>query len=246
MSSFDLTRFSMSSMAVCGAALRKMGEGAGSMEEAAERSVEYLYESLTGPAGERAFALVRLFKTHPYQFLDGGLQAFARQLAGMEPPPRMKCLTLLATRGDRPEWCTRAGSAGHQAIPLASVEGVGRIPMIANLIQQFGVEISEVLSPPPPMLADLSQRTFNVFHVAEALGSAAVPAQEQFVAPEKIHSCLGFGGMLPDGDLFAVVMFSRIAIPAATASMFKPLSLSVKTALLPFAGRVFGSRAHAS
>lgn len=236
----DIAHFSMSSMALCGAALRKMGEGVTSMEEAAGRSVQFLYQNLTDSSGNPAFALVRLFKTHPYGQLDRGLQSFALGLTRGNPPASMKCLTLLATIGDRPEWCSRISSAGHQAIPLTSVEGVSRIPMIASLMHQFGVEVSQVLDPEPGLLADLSQRTFNVFHVPEARGSAVVPAQKEFVEPEGIRSCIGFGGMLPHGHLFAVVMFSRVAIPAATASMFKPLSLSVKVALLPLADRVFG------
>jgi hypothetical protein len=93
------------------------------------------------------------------------------------------------------------------------------------------------------LLADLSQRTFNVFHVADALGSPMVPAQQEFIAPEGIRSCLGFGGMLPEGNLFAVILFSRVRIPGETASMFKPLSLSVKAALLPYAFNVFAEPA---
>jgi hypothetical protein len=151
----------------------------------------------------------------------------------------MKCLTLLATVGAKPEWCSRAGSVAHKAIPLASAEGVARIPMIANLVQQFGLDIRQVLAPAPEILADLDQRTFNVFHVEEARGSPNLPAQEAFILPERIRSCFGFGGMLREGDLFAVIMFSRVRVSANTASLFKPLSLSVKAALLPFEGNVF-------
>lgn len=236
----DVTQFSMADMAQCGSALRRMGQGAGSMEEASERIVQYLYEHLRGgPAGEKSFALVRLFITHPYAGLGAELQQAARALLGREPEPSMKCLTLLATTGIQPQWCSRRLSAGHKAIPLASEEGVARIPMIANLVHQFGLEISQVLRPDPRLLSDLSQRTFNVFHVADAKGSIHIPAQQEFVIPEGIRSCLGFGGMLHQGELFAVIMFSRVPIPTETASLFKSLSLSVKNALLPFESRLF-------
>jgi hypothetical protein len=238
----DLAQFSMADMAACSSALRRMGSGAHTMEVVSERTVEYLYSQLSGGLGqENPFALVRLFKTHPYRELDEELQSFARHLLGREPQPSTKCLTLLATAGAKPEWCSRTLSAGHKAIPLASEEGVARIPMIANLIHQFGLPLAQVLHPDPGLLADLSQQSFNVFYVAEAVGSPNIPAQREFVVPERIRSCLGFGGTLPHGDLFAVIMFSRRPISSNTASMFKSLSLSVRIALLPFESNVFAA-----
>jgi hypothetical protein len=47
---------------------------------------------------------------------------------------------------------------------------------------------------------------------------------------------LGFGGMLPSGNLFVVILFSKVYIPRETADMFRPLSLSVRLAVLPFEG----------
>ncbi len=230
----------MADMAACSSALRRMGSGAHSMEEVSERIVEYLYRHLSGGLGrENPFALVRLFKTHSYGELDEELRSFARRLLGREPQPSTKCLTLLATAGAKPEWFSRTLSVGHKAIPLASEEGVARIPMIANLVHQFGLQMSQVLDPDPSLLADLSRQSFDVFHVAEALGSPNIPAQREFIVPEGIRSCLGFGGSLPHGDLFAVIMFSRMPISSNTASMFKSLSLSVRLALLPFESKVF-------
>lgn len=232
----------MADMAACSSALRRMGHGALTMEEASQRIVEYLYGQLSAGQGrENPFALVRLFKTHPYGELDEELQSFARHLLGSEPQPSTKCLTLLATKGAKPEWCSRTLSVGHRAIPLASRKAVARIPMIANLVHQFGLEVSQVLDPDPSLLADLSHKTFNVFHVAEAVGSANIPAQREFIVSEGIRSCLGFGGTLPHGDLFAVIMFSRMPISSNTASLFKSLSLSVRIALLPFESKVFAA-----
>ena len=46
--------------------------------------------------------------------------------------------------------------------------------------------------------------------------------------------------MLPSGDLFAVVLFSRTPISRETATLFQTVALSVKLAVLPFAwGPVF-------
>jgi hypothetical protein len=49
----------------------------------------------------------------------------------------MKCLVLLASMGDRPEWGSRMSSTGHRAIPLPSGELVRKFPMISNLVKQF-------------------------------------------------------------------------------------------------------------
>ncbi|SIO57711.1 PAS domain S-box-containing protein [Singulisphaera sp. GP187] len=235
---FDLARFSLSNMIECGAGLRRLGRNERSMEGAAERIVRHLYDQLVdGRTGARACALVRFFKTHPYSELDAGLQGIALEMLGRPPDaPALKCLTLLATVGDRPEWSDRERSRGHRAIPLPSEETILRAPMISQLIEQLGLEVGTVLQPDPAVLLDLEQRSFNVFHVPRARGSPFVPAQEEFVAPHGIESVLGFGGVLPGGDLFAVILFSRVPIPRATADLFKPLALSVKLAVLPFAG----------
>jgi hypothetical protein len=111
---------------------------------------------------------------------------------------------------------------------------VSQVPMIANLIKQFGLEIDAVLTPDPKFLMELEQRTYNVFHVSQAVGSSYIPAQQEFVIPFGIYSVLGFGGMLPSGNLFVVILFSKVHIPRETADMFKPLSLSVKLTVLPF------------
>jgi hypothetical protein len=86
---------------------------------------------------------------------------------------------------------------------------------------------------------DLEQRSFNVFHVPEAAGSSYIPAQQEFVIPSQIKSVLGFGGILPSGSLFAVIMFSKCPIAKDTTELFKPLALNVKMAVLPHEGTVF-------
>jgi hypothetical protein len=60
---FDLQSFTLTQMIVLGSALRKLGNGAGSMEETANRIVRYLYDQLTSrQTQQRACVLVRLFK----------------------------------------------------------------------------------------------------------------------------------------------------------------------------------------
>jgi anti-anti-sigma regulatory factor len=71
-------------------------------------------------------------------------------------------------------------------------------------------------------------------YVPEAPGCTYIPAQQTFVIPERIRSVLGFGGMLPDGNLFAIIMFARAPISRMVAERFRPLALNIKISLLPF------------
>ena len=48
---------------------------------------------------------------------------------------------------------------------------------------------------------------------------------------------LGFGGMLPDGELFAVIISTRAAIPSSTAEMFRTIALNLKLGLLAILGK---------
>jgi hypothetical protein len=90
------------------------------------------------------------------------------------------------------------------------------------------------------MLLDSAQHTFNVFHVADAAGSPHIPAQQEFVIPHGVRSVLGFGGLLPPGELFATILFTKARVPREVAERFRTLALNVKVALLPFAGvRIF-------
>ena len=240
---YDLTHFTAKQMTECCAAVRELGVGSASMEEATNRVVRYFFEHLVvQPSGRRACALDRFFKTHPLASLGPALQTYAKALLPTQPPSgTVQCLTLLATAGERPEWNARAQSKGHQAIPLASEAAVAQAPMIATLIKQFGVDVGAVVRPEPNLLLDLSQRTFNVFHVPDAQGSPYIPAQREFVIPCGIRSVLGMGGVLPSGSLFAVILFSRQAISRGTAELFKPMALNIKMAVLPFESAVFAS-----
>jgi hypothetical protein len=159
---------------------------------------------------------------------------------GEIPTSRTRCLTLLATAGDRPEWNFPENSVAHRAIPLVSKEIVSRAPMISSLMQQLGVEIDALLDTSAGLLVESAASSFNVFYVPDASGSPYIPAQREFVDPAGIRSVLGFGGMLPHGEIFVVILFAKVTIPRETAELFRTLALNVKMAALPFEHRVFG------
>ena len=240
---YDLTHLSLQNITDIGIKLRGIGQNADSLETVAARCTQFFYDNLQDAAtGESACVLARFFRTQNYETLPGAIQAEARKAIG-EPADedathlgKVKCLTLLATQGMKADWCDRQRSKGHQSIPLTDEQAVRQIPMISQLIKGLGLDINYVVAPDPELLLTLEKKTCNVFHIPVALGSQFIPAQTDFVEPYGVQSVLGFGGMLPDGNLFAVILFTKVKIPEATARLFKSLPLSIKMAMLPFDG----------
>jgi two-component system, NtrC family, sensor kinase len=225
-------------MTECGIVLRTLHRRAASMEDVCRRLVRHLYDTM-GADGQRACVLVRAFKTHPYAGLDGKLQSFAVRLNEVEPAAETRCLTLIASAGVEPEWNSRHSSRSHRVIPLGSNEALQRQPMVARLVAQLGMEPEAVVQTDRSATVDLQRRTLDVFYVPEARGSPYVPAQD-FVQRYGVRSVVGFGSVLPAGDLVAVILFARVHLPRETAELFRPLALAAKLALLPFTdGRVF-------
>ncbi|MBI3465144.1 MAG: hypothetical protein HY000_19130 [Planctomycetes bacterium] len=234
--SYNLSRLALSDVVRCGYAIRQMASRAESMEEVADSVVRHLFDScLNQESGDREIALVRFFKTHAYGRLDDVLRRQARALSATEQiSDRTKCLVLLGTAGEQSEWNSRSCSQGHQAIHLIHEQAVARIPMISQLVRQFGLELSAVTNPAPELLVELDQRNYNVFHVEHAPGSPFIPAQSEFVTPHGVRSVVGFGGMLPTGNLFVVIVFAKCHISRVTAEAFRTIALKVKASILPF------------
>lgn len=236
--SCDLENLPLSAMIQLGAALRRIGTGAASMEQVAEGVVRFLYDEFKDVTGERSCVLVRFYFTTYYSALDPDLRAFGSKLMrGVEVKPETRCLTLLGTAGERPEWNSRKKSEGHRTIPLPSEEVVQALPMVSQLMLQLGLSLGAVLSPSPELVLELEQRSYNVFFVPEALGSPFIPAQQNFVIPYHVKSVLGFGGLLPSGDVYAVLLFCRARILRETAELFRNAAMNLKLALLPLLDR---------
>jgi hypothetical protein len=230
---YDLPNLSLRQMTECAIVLRTLHQRAASVEDVCQLMVQHLYDGMRA-GQDRACVLVRAYKTQPYESLDPTLQAFARQAAGAEPAASTRCLTLLGTAGEEPAWNSRDNSRQHRAIPLGSVEALERLPMIAQLVAQLGIDAHAIVQPDPHVIADLQQRAFNVFYISDAVGNACIPAQD-FVLRYGIRSVIGFGSVLPTGDVFAVILFARTPLARETAELFRPLALAAKLSLLPFA-----------
>jgi hypothetical protein len=234
---WELSRFGFKDMMECRGRIRDLfSDDPPTLEDAAERAVEYLRSQFVDSDGAPACALVRFFKTHPYHDLPADLRGVVDAAAPeASANPDLRCLTLIATRGDEEAWNSRLTSRGHRAIPLVSVEMVQQAPMIAQLITQLGLPIANVVRPSRALLLDQEQTAHNVFYVPRAIGSPHIVAQEEFVLRYGIQSVLGFGGLLASGDLFAAIMFSKVPISPDVADQFRVVGLNLKIAILPFA-----------
>lgn len=231
---FDITNFSLKDMTRCGMALRRMGDDAASMEETANRIVRYLNRNLTDASGEPVCVMVRFFITMPYHDLDDENQRHAQKLLGDVPQDTgLRCQTLLATAGVQPEWNDRHRSAYYKNLPLTP-EILDANPMYVQFAKTFGVVLDRSVTPDPLLIAELEQHSYNVFHVPDALDSAYVPDQDQFVVPHGIRSVIGFFAMLPSSQIFSVVIFTNADIPRDIVNYFKTLAFHVKLAILPF------------
>lgn len=240
---FDLARFDLAEMLRCGAEIRERIRMAETVEGAGRGIVRYLHEALRdGATAPAACALVRMFVTQPYGALDPELQEVARGATDAVLAPNTTCLALLASAGEEEAWRDRRRSQAHRAIPLTSAEMVRSAPMIARLIESFGVPIEALAGTPDRrrLPEATGGRTYGVLHVADAVGSPYIPAQDTFVKPYGIRSVVGFGGALATGEVVAVILFARITVPARAAERFRSIALDLKAGLHRFgAGEVF-------
>ena len=207
--------------------------------DAAQRAVDFFHSELVDDEGAPACALVRFFKTHAFGDLTEDLQAVARASApGVAND--IRCLTLLATRGQEEAWNSPRTSRGHRSSPLTSVEMVQQAPKIAQLITQIGLPIAHVVRPSATLMLQEGDVAHNVFYVPTALNSPHIVAQEEFVKRYGIVSVVGCGGVV-GGDLFTLILFSKVPIVADTAEQFRVIGLTLKIAFLPLMRRpLFG------
>jgi hypothetical protein len=233
-----LARLRFADAVTVGQQLRRCNARSSREDDAAQCVAEYLYDIFRDPVTNSPdCALVRCFQTHPYADLPAEAQAVARRaLNGDTPAPGLRCMVLLGTRGIDAAWNRPETSVNHQVIPLVDAVAVHGMPMVVRLLEQMGLEAADIVGPQTKRLMEGSQyRNFGVFHVETALGSEHIPNQQTFVEQYGIRSVVGMGGLLPSGEIFAVILFARVVISPEVAALFRTLALSVKLAFLPFA-----------
>jgi hypothetical protein len=231
----NFEQFDLGDMAVCTGVIRRAGGRCKTIPELAKSIVDYFYEELIddGDVTQKACALVRFFCTQDYDQLDEELKECAdKLLTDAQRTSKMKCLVNVATRGDLPAWNDPRLSRNHRVIPLPSEAIVLEMPMIAKLIVDMGMNINKVLVPHGEIMIGKSEKDYNIFHIANAVGSEFIPAQNEFVIPHKIKSVIGFGGTTNAGNMFAVILFSKVRLSTEIANSFRNLALATNLAIM--------------
>jgi len=199
-------------------------------------SVEGFLQSLTALVhrcfvveGRTQTALVRAYGTTTLESLPGPERVYAQGLSPGELTGDTTCLALLGTSGTENAWNDRQRSANHLVLPLVDHTQVEQMPMIAGLLEQLGVDVQALTAGHPDVMVASVDASCQVFYVRQATGSPLIPDQE-FVRDHGIVSAIGFGGGLPTGEVFAVVMFCTVAVPPQTADLFELVALAVRLA----------------
>ena len=97
---------------------------------------------------------------------------------------------------------------------------------MAGLINALGLDIHFVMRPTAREALERHHQEYRVLHVADMSADTPFSAHRAFIEHFGIRSVLGIGGVLPSGDMFAVVLFSGVTIDERTADLLRSLSLS--------------------
>ena len=227
--------------------VRSRVEGRRTLAAAAQALADTVF-----PAFEESLALVRVFATVPFGDLPGANQGFVRSLLRERPqtppmPGTTPVLSLMGTRGIKPEWNDRMMSRGHVGIPLASAAFVDSIPMIARLLSEFGLAIEGMDDGGARIVRSKVGNLSGMFYVADARtemddhGRLIISAQD-FVEEHGVRTVFGFGGAyMLERSYVTVILFAREPIAAERARELAPLSSALKatTMRLVDQGRFF-------
>ena len=202
-----------------------------SVEHASQLLANGLYDYFRDGSGSE-LVLSRVFHSFEYGALPEGLQQIVMESSDDEPEDEAIILSLLGTYGTEKAWCQRQTSMGHRVIPLTR-DSIVKIPMISRLFNQIGFHLGILLGENE---VDLKmggvEKSFGVFHVANALGSPYIPAQD-FVAQHDVKSVIGTGVMLPQGDISVYLAFCRVDSDPDMAASISPLMSVFWQTLLP-------------
>src|SRR5262245_10429521 len=208
-------------------------EGERCFDAAAQGVAELLYEELA-----ESIVLTRVYVTVPWSELPAAEQAHVRSVvAGSADAASLgdgtRVLSLMGTRGIRPEWNDRRRSREHLAIPLLRTRFVEGIPMIARLMTQMGIGLEWIDRGDTAVFYRILGKVAGLFFVDEAssavddLGRRIIPAQD-FVREHGVRTVFGFGGGYPDATFAALIVFCREPVARAQAERMMPCFNALK------------------
>ncbi|MEU9443104.1 SpoIIE family protein phosphatase [Streptomyces sp. NPDC048304] len=216
---FDLSAFGLSETARCSALLRAAASGAPSPDSAAQIVADFYYDSLVDGHDGRACPAVGVFLAGPWNAVTG-----APAVAGARAEHARR-LTLAGFGGADVRWPGAEGS-GPLHVPLPSSGAARETPWVHRLLERLGVAPREADG------AVLPEGDVEVVH----LSGSQVGGLEELLPGQGVRCALAFGGTLSPGEGFAVVLFSRVPLPAEVTTLFRTVTAGTRLALLS-AGR---------
>ncbi|HEY9677712.1 MAG TPA: hypothetical protein V6C76_06870 [Drouetiella sp.] len=210
-----------------GERISSFGPTASGLEDFAIKTINRIYADLQLPNQQPACALLRFFHTMPLSSLQDQAQVHSRKHTLNEDS---NCLTLLATRGQVPDWNSRLKSKEHQAIPMQSVELVKKMPMVAAMIDEIGVPADRMVKPSPTNFINPSSKSYKNFFIADAPDSTALE-KSKFVNLYGIRSVLGLGGLTTLGATYVIIGFFKRTLAENEAEHLTGLSRHIEAGL---------------
>jgi anti-sigma regulatory factor (Ser/Thr protein kinase) len=215
---FDLSAFGLSETARCGARLREAVSGADSPGTAAQRVADFLHDSLVDGRDEPACRAVGVFVSDP---CDADAAPAGRTPVTEGDPRRYVLAGYRGPHTRRPGGTAESDAPGR---PAPSSGTAREAPLMHRLLERLGGTAQDADGSAPPD-GDADGPAVHVCDVRpEELG--------EFLPERDVRSALAFGGTLSPGRRYAVVLLSRVPLPAGTAPLFRTLAGSTRLALL--------------
>lgn len=194
--------------------------------DAAQAFARLLFETYAG-----SLVMVRLYGVVSASALPEADRQFATRLArgsGVEILDSTPVLSLWGTYGQKAEWNHRELSQKHRAIPLLGSTHVRRIPMVAGLLKDLGVDLGALDTPSPVTTLRMLGGLNGLFYVPDARnerdedGQLVIPAQD-FVDAFGVKSVFGMGGAYLDGTFVVAILFCKESLPRRVVRRFSLL-----------------------
>ena len=205
------------------------------MQVAAQRFVDILYEEF-----EESTVLARVFGTVAFRELPDRDKEFVRKLAGIrecgsELNDETIVISLLGTRGRKPTWNDRYGSAGRLGIPVVSCSFIKTIPMVSVLVAETVTGVPWMEKQKSKILVTSLGKMARMIYVHDAGtdltgGGVKTVAVQNFVWDHDVKTVVGLGGSYLNESFVSIMLFTNETITSEEVKKFMPLVNTFKTA----------------
>lgn len=203
------------------------------LTDAAQAFCQLLFETYA-----ESLVLARLYGVVKADLLPQEDYDFASRVAkdaGIAMMNITPVLNLLGTHGEERQWRDRRLSQNHRAIPLLGSNQVRRIPMVAGLLSDLGLDLGTLDTPNSDTTRVMLGGLNGLFYVPDARnerddqGRLLIPDQ-QFVDQYGVKSVFGMGGSYLDGTHVVAILFCKESLPRRIVRRFSLLISHFKVA----------------